>query len=156
MVVFEEAEDAEGLAVVREPSAERRCELTSALCVSCTASWKAVAAKSCSCPAVATRLSYVAVAAVRTCSWALVRAADSIVVAGRVRGHVQDSEGEGMGRFGVTVFAQDGVPQERKLPHARVDDHLPLATNHGRRTTRNWTTGCVSCTQPQLKGLADC
>jgi hypothetical protein len=77
------------------------------------------------------------------------------VVAGRVRGHVQNGVGEGVGRFGVTVFAHDGVPQERKLPHAPVDDHLPLAS-HGRRTTPSRTTGCVSCTQPQLKGLADC
>lgn len=53
---------------------------TSALCVSWVASWKAVAARSCSCPAVAMLLSNVAVAAVRTCSWALERGADSMVV----------------------------------------------------------------------------
>ena len=53
---------------------------TSALWVSWMASWNAVAAKSCSCPAMATLLSNVAVAAVRTCSCALVRAADSMLL----------------------------------------------------------------------------
>jgi hypothetical protein len=53
---------------------------TSVLCVTWAASRKDAAARSCSCPAVAILLSYVAVAALRTCSWALVRGADSMVV----------------------------------------------------------------------------
>lgn len=46
---------------------------TSALCVSWAALWKAAAARSCCCPAVATLLVRVAVAAERAWSWAWVR-----------------------------------------------------------------------------------
>lgn len=84
MVVFEQAEDAEGL-----ETCERRflslCTCagvgmrTSALWVSWPASWKKAAAWSCSSPAVAMLLLRVAVWALRTCSWALVRCADSML-----------------------------------------------------------------------------
>jgi hypothetical protein len=40
-----------------------------------------------------------------------------MVVARRVRGHVQYGLGDGVGRVGACLH--DGVPQERKLPHAR-------------------------------------
>ena len=60
----------------------------SALCVSCEASWKKMAAWSCSSPAVAILLLRVAVCALRTCSWALVRCADSIVHAQEASQHV--------------------------------------------------------------------
>lgn len=59
----------------------------SAFWVSWAASRKAEAASSCSWPAVAMLLPYVAVAAFRTCSWARVRLADSMGQAGG-RGHV--------------------------------------------------------------------
>jgi hypothetical protein len=43
-----------------------------------------------------------------------------MVVAGRVRGHVQNGVGEGVGSFGVTVFAHDGgSPRKEATPCTR-------------------------------------
>jgi hypothetical protein len=85
VVVLEQAEDAQGLGRVRRVSIGRRVRGgTSALCVSCEASWKRAAAWWCSSPAVAMLLLRVAVWALRTCSWAFVRCADSMVLASGV------------------------------------------------------------------------
>jgi hypothetical protein len=62
---------------------------TSSLCVSWAASWKAEAASSCSAPAAAMLFPYVAVAAFRTCSWALLRGAESMVCGERGWPHVE-------------------------------------------------------------------